>query len=98
MLWLKGPALEVVRRVMCDVSEGKEGGQQCQAFPMAGHSGLLEGSCVGGAAFPLVLAVHWDIMWPVKISSSFFHKCHKMNSHPLTTQLESPPRCKTCFV
>lgn len=81
---------------MCEVSEGKEGeASSTELSPQRGIWGCLKVVVFEGTSFPLVLVVHWDIVWPVEIgphSSCFHHKCHKMKSHPLTIQLESP-RC-----
>lgn len=81
---------------MCEVSEGKEGEASiAELSPWLAIWGCLKVAVFEGTSFPLVLVVHWYILcqWRlVPISSCFHHKCHKMKSHPLTIQLESP-RC-----
>lgn len=53
---------------MCEVSEGKEGeASSAELSQRLAIWGCLKVAVFGGTSFPLVLVVHWDIVWPVKI-------------------------------
>lgn len=53
---------------MCEVSEGKEReASSTRLSPQLGIWDCLKLAVFGGTSFPLVLVVHWDIVWPVKI-------------------------------
>lgn len=53
---------------MCEVSEGKEReASNARLSSQLGIWGCLKVVVFGGTSFPLVLVVHWDIVWLVKI-------------------------------